>query len=147
MAAINTTLPKGYQPFATLEICGNLFVRGQVPIMVEGHPLFLVGSGDEVKLWLNLKAGDNTWKYVVSPEQIGDSAFSVQRSGRLVALYFGEHLLLQANREAGDHLVINHLDFRPIGVSIFGTPKGMQVGEMHLSHNSFRGVYSMVNVA
>jgi hypothetical protein len=114
--------------------------------MVEGHPLFLVGTGDEVQLWLNLKVGDNKWEYVVSPEEISDSAFSVQRAGRLVALYFGEHLLLQANREADDHLVINHLDFRPLGISILGTPKGMHVGGMHLSHNSFKNVDTMVNV-
>jgi hypothetical protein len=89
---------------------------------------------------------DGKWEYVVSPEEINDSAFSVQRAGRLIALYFGEHLLIQANKEAEDHLVINHLDFRPVGISIFGTPKEMQVGGMHLSGNSFTNVYAMVNV-
>lgn len=146
MVVTNTVLPNGYHPFKTIEICSNKFVHGQVPIMVEGRPLFLFGTGDDVKLWLNLKVGDDKWEYVVSPEEISDSAFSVQRAGRLVALYFGEHLLIQANREGGDHLVINHLDFRPLGISIFGTPKSMQVGGMHLSHNSFKNVYSMVNV-
>ena len=139
-------LPSDYKPFERVEICSNSFLGGQVLIMVEGHPLFLIGKGPEMQLWLKLKVSDKKWEYVVTPEEVTDSAFSVQQAGRYLALYFGDHLVLQANREADDCLIINHVDFRPLGISIFGTPKEMHVGGARLANNSFQNIHTMVSV-
>lgn len=137
-------LPDDYSPYQKMIICGNSFVEGTVPVAIDGHPLFLIGRGG--KVWLQVRSGKGEWEFVITPSEITDSAFEVTRSGRSIAVYFGPHLLIQANEESEALLMINHLDFSPIGFSIYGTPTELKVGGMQFSSNSFKRVHTMVNV-
>lgn len=140
----NSNLPDDYLPFPEMTICGNSFVRGTIPITIDGHALFLIGRDE--KVWLQVPIGGDEWEFVISPTEITDSAYEVKRLGRAINIYFGHHLLLQANKESDVSLMINHLDFRSIGFSIYGTTSGMNVGGMQLTGNSFEGVDTMVGV-
>ena len=125
-------------------ICGNSFENGVVPIAIDGRPLFLLGQ--KKMLWLQLPVGPDEWEYVLTPSQVTDSAFQVRRSDHVIAVYFGPHLLIQANEESEELISVNHLDFRPIGLAVFGSPSELSVGGTQLSGNIFSGAHTMVNV-
>lgn len=141
-------LPKEYKPFRELVICGNTFENGQVPIKVDGHPVFLLGKGDEankVNVWLQVPTGKE-WEYQIRPGHLGDSAYEVKRSGNLISVYFGHHIILRAEIINDDKVVIDHLDFTKWGLMIHGDPKTLWVGKIQISNNRFQNVNVMVNV-
>ena len=138
-------LPDDYQPYENLLICGNSLKNGLVPIAVDGHPVFLVGKGQPIKLWLQIKSG-HEWRYEVEPENIDDSAFVVARSENVSSIYFGAHFILRAEHIDNEQAKVDHLDFRPFGLAIHGDPSTLYVGARKLAGNSFSGVQTMVNV-
>jgi len=138
-------LPQDYEPFQELVICGNSLVNGQVPISVDGHAVFLLGKGNEVKVWLQVPTGKE-WRYEIVPDQPGDSAYKVKRSGNSISVYFGHHLILRAEKITEDKAIIDHLDLTTFGLAIHGDPTTLWVGRTELSGNSFDGVRTMVAV-
>ena len=139
-----TKLPDEYIPFPRMLICGNTFENGSVPIAIDGRPLFLLGQNE--MFWLQVRVGSDEWEYVVTPSEVTDSAFEVKRSERVVAIYFGPHLLIQANQDSDEQISVNHVDFRPIGLEVYGTPSELNIGGTQLAGNIFNGVHTMVNV-
>lgn len=140
-----SSLPSGYEPFHELSVCGNSFVEGKIPIAVDGHAIFLLGKGDEVKVWLQIPTGKE-WRYEIRPEEIADSAYRVGRHGDAISVYFGPHLIVRAQKINDEKIDIEHLDFTKFGLAIHGDTTTLWVGSHQFSGNSFNRVETMVSV-
>ncbi len=139
------TLPEEYVPFDELVICGNTLLNGQVAIAVDNNPVFLLGKGDEVRVWLQVPTG-NEWRYEIYDSQSDDSAYQVKRAETSIAVYFGPHLILRAEQKSDRKIVVDHVDLTHFGLSIHGDSAMLKVGTTQLAGNVMDGVETMVNV-
>ena len=137
-------LPKEYVPYPDMTVCGNSFVGGRVPIAIENHPLFLIGTG--IKVWFYMSSDDGKWESIILRNEILDARFKISKSSGGVSVYYGLHLVVRADEESDEALNISHLDFRPFGFDIFGTPSGLTVGDNRISDLSFENIETMVGV-
>lgn len=138
--------PSHYQPFEKLVICGNTLINGNVPIAVDGYPVFLIGKGDPPRLWLNKPSQDKTWSPVVVDGISNDSNVRVLHNGKIVAIYINDQIILQATKENDCHLIISHINLKPFGLAITGDITSLKVGGNLIVGNIFEGVATMVNV-
>ena len=138
-------LPKGYEPYEILILCSNPFQGGQVPITVDGRPVFLLGKGAQTKVWLQVPTG-KVWRYEITPEQINDSAFKVTEYNDATSVYFGAHLILRAEKVDDERIIVDHLDLTPFGLAINGDPTILRVGDNKFVGNAFKNVRTMINV-
>jgi hypothetical protein len=139
-------LPKEYVPYEEMRICGNLMLNGKAPITVDGRPVFLFGKASLSSVWLQVPTGKH-WRYEISNGQSDDSAYKVSVSGSTIAVYFGPHLLIRAERKSDTALEIDHVDLTKFGLAIHGDSSSLWVGGMTISGNTFEGVGTMINVA
>ncbi len=138
--------PVNYQPFEKLDICGNTLINGKVPIAVDGNPIFLIGKGEPPRLWLNSQNKDKSWSYVVDDGVSKNSNIRVLHSGRIMAIYLNEQIILQATKETENYIIITHIDMKPFGLSITGDMSSLKVGGNLMMSNTFENVETMVNV-
>jgi len=138
-------LPEGYIPYEELRICGNVMRNGQVPISVDGRPVFLFGKTSPSSVWLQVPTGKE-WRYEITDGKSDDSAYKVTVTGNKISVYFGPHLLVSAEKVSETVLKLDHVDLTKFGLAIHGDPSSLQVGGMSISGNTFDGVETMVNV-
>jgi len=119
--------------------------NGKVPITVDGHPVFLIGKDTMKAVWLQVPTGKE-WRYEISNGESDDSAYKVTVSENSIAVYFGPHLLLRAERKSATTLQIDHIDLTKFGLSIHGDSTSLQVGGTTIRGNIFDGVQTMINV-
>ncbi len=138
-------LPNEYVPYEELIICGNTMRNGKAPITVDGRPVFLIGKASMSSVWLQVPTGKN-WRYEISNGHSDDSAYRVAISGTSIAVYFGPHLLIRAEKKSDATLQIDHIDLTEFGLAIHGDSSSLHVGGMTISGNTFEGVGTMINV-
>ena len=139
-------IPKEYLPFETLVVCGNIFKNGNIPIAIDGNPIFLIGKGTTPRLWLNVKYKNKDWSYVVYDGISTNDNIRVLHNGSASAIYLNEQVILQATKEKDDHMIITHLDFTPFGLAITGDISSLRIGRHQMSNDIFENLYIMINV-
>jgi hypothetical protein len=141
-----TNIPKDYQPFEKLVICGNTLINGKIPIAVDGNPIFLIGKGDPPKLWLNVQNKDKVWSYVVDNGASKNINVRVLHIGRVATIYLKEQVILQATKETESYMIITHIDLTPFGLEIKGDISSLRIGGHQMVGNTFENVETMVDV-
>ena len=139
-------LPEHYQPFEKLDICGNTLINGYIPIAVDGNPIFLIGKGEPPRMWLSAQNKDKTWSYIVNNGVSSNDKIRVLHSGKIVAIYLSDKIILQATKEDEDYMIISYIDLKPFGLSITGDITSLKVGTNVMKGNIFKNVETMVNV-
>ena len=142
--SINT--PESYTPFKKLTFCGNTIIDGKIPIAIDGNPIFLIGTGDPPKLWLNIRDKNKEWFYVVEEGNSKDESVRVLHSGRIIALYLNDKIILQGSKEDESHMIITHIDLTPFGLTIQGDVSSLKIGSHQMTGNTFKNVEIMVNI-
>lgn len=141
-------LPEEYFPFEELDICGNQFIRGQVPIRIKGKIPFLIGKGNVPLIWLNApvtKDGHN-WQEVVVKNESFNKKMDVKISKNTVSISTKDKTLtvIKVNKIFDDLAEITVLDLRPLGLSIYGDTAGLHIGTHSFANNIFEGVHTMI---
>jgi len=143
-------LPEEYFPFEELIICGNQFIRGQVPIRMKSKIPFLIGKGDVPLIWLNApltKDGDN-WKEVIVKNQSLNKKIEVMISRDTVSIITNDKTftVIKVNKLSDDLAEIIDLDLRPLGLKIYGDKSGLHIGFHSVTNNIFEGVHTMISM-
>lgn len=141
-------LPEEYYPFEELIICGNQFIRGQVPIRIKGKIPFLIGKGNVPLIWLNApvtKDGHN-WQEVIVKNESFNKKINVMISKDTVSILTKgkTFTIIKVNKISDDLAEIIVLDLRPLGLSIYGDSTGLHIGTLSFTNNIFEGVHTMI---
>ena len=144
--ANNSFIPADYQPFEKLVVCGNTLISGRIPISIDDNPVFLIGKGDPPKLWLNVPNKNKNWSYIVENGESKNTKIRVLHSGRTVAIYLNEQLILQGTKEEDTYMIVNHIDLTPFGLAITGDISSLRIGGQQMIGNTFKNVGTMVSV-
>lgn len=141
MTFTKDSLPKSYQPYEKLTICSNtLLGGGHVVAVGEVLPL-IIGAGEKPQIWL--QAINNTEKQefisVVENSVSKHPAVDVIEVSGVVTVKIQGKTVLSVMSPSEDSAVVDSVDLRPIGLSMFGDASSLNVGGSSFSGNTMSG--------
>jgi hypothetical protein len=135
-------LPTDYTPYQDVSFCSNSILGGgHIFAMGKVLPL-LIGIGHLPRVWLQAVASaeDKEFVTIVSDSKAIHPAVNVSAVGNKVVVSAHGTAVLIAESSRDNQVVVTEVDFRPLGLSVFGTANSLNLGGMQLSHNKFSGV-------
>ncbi|GBF05326.1 hypothetical protein DAERI_040086 [Deinococcus aerius] len=131
-------IPQQYTPPRQYNICSNVFVNTQIPIVVFNSPLFLVStSGGQERFWL-YRVNPSSSEIVINENKVRDNRYKTYKSSNETKVLFEGELIL-IYRVEGDSVVIDYIDFTSIGLHIRGDNSSIKIGGSVLSRNTTIG--------
>jgi len=134
-------LPENYQPFDTLIICSNTLKGGGHLVAVGDTLPLVIGKGEKLKVWLQALANAQKNEFVLIVEESISKHPAVkvyEEAGVLNVMISGE-IILSVEEKSSDSAVISKLDFRPIGLNLFGDANSLNAGGGIFSGNTMSG--------
>lgn len=141
-------LPKEYSPFQELVVCSNESINGVILLEVNKSIALLVGQGDHPSVWLSVPRADKSGEqvHIVRNNQTLHEGFAVVLPKNATVVLFGATVLLHVEKLSDQRAEVIELDFRPIGLSIYGDKNGLYVGTNLLADNTFTNVHTMIAI-
>lgn len=134
-------LPKNYIPFSELSVCSNTISGGGNLVAVGDVLPLLIGKGDKPKIWLQALADTKNNKFVIIVEESISKhpAVKVYEESGSLNIMISEELILSVKMLDEESVVVEKLDFRPIGLNMYGDSSSLTVGGGMFSGNSMSG--------
>jgi hypothetical protein len=135
-------LPASYKPYQSINFCSNNIIGGgHIFAMGKVLPL-LIGVGAKPRIWLQAVStpGRQEFITVVNDSKSTHPAVSIRTEGKKVIVSVQGRTVLSAESTGEQSVTISELDFRPIGLNVFGNSSSLSLGGMQMSHNTFSGV-------
>lgn len=135
-------LPKGYMPYQDLNFCSNTILGGgQIFEIGKVIPL-LIGAGPSPRVWLQAVAapGNKDFVMVVADSVSVHPAVDVSVKENKVVVSVKGNSVLTVEAIGEQRAVVSKIDFRPLGLNIFGNSDALSLGGTKLSHNTISGV-------
>ena len=142
-------LPKDYQPFPKMVMCGNTLIDVRVPFEIDGKVPLLIGNNGKPRIWLNAPPSGPglNWQPVVRANRSLHRAAVVTGAGTdMVSVTVKGLDVLSLMKGSDDIPEVIKLDLRPLGLNIYGDAKKLTVGMNQLIQNTFRNVRVMVGI-
>lgn len=135
-------LPTGYKPYQSLRFCSNTISGGgQIFAMGKVLPL-LIGVGRSPRIWLQAVAAPGSKEFVtiVADSKAIHPAAEVEVKGNKIVIFVQGKTVLRVEAKDDKSAVVSEVDFRPLGLNVFGNSTRLNLGGMQLSQNTFAGV-------
>ena len=135
-------LPTNYRPYQSLSFCSNnISGGGHIFAMGKVLPL-LIGVGPSPRVWLQAVAapGGKEFVTIVADSKATHPAVDVADDGSKVVVSVRGKTVLTVEAKDDQRAVVSEVDFRPLGLNVFGSSVSLSLGGMQLSHNTFSGV-------
>jgi len=135
-------LPANYKPYQNLIFCGNNITGGgHIFAMGKVLPL-LVGMGTLPRIWLQAISapGSKVFISIVDDSKSTHPAVDVITDGSKVVVSVRGKTVLAAESIDEQRAIVSELDFRPLGLNLFGNSSSLNLGGMQMSQNTFSGV-------
>jgi hypothetical protein len=140
--------PNNYIPFETLTVCSNT-VKGGGNLVAVGDVLpLLVGKGDIPQVWLLALANAKTNEFVPIVEKSISKHPAVkvyEENGILNVMISGE-IVLSVSKNSENSANVKSLDFRPLGLNMYGNEESLNVGGGTFSGNSMSGGGTLIGL-
>lgn len=137
-----SNLPRSYRPYKSLDFCSNVIVGGG-HILVVGEILpLLVGEGKSPRIWLQAisRPGSKEFITVVDDSRAVHPVVSVEVKDKSIVIYVGSRIVLRVESTKEGEANVSEVDFRPLGLNVFGNSSALTIGGMSLSNNTFSNV-------
>jgi len=134
-------LPKSYTPYETLVICSNTLTGGVNVAAFSNVLPILIGKGAKPRIWLQAVAKPNSNDFVT----IVDDSISTHPSVRVfeennvIKIDVNRTLVLAVRSTGENSAEVESLDFRPLGLNMYGSKNSLNVGGSILSQNTMMG--------
>jgi hypothetical protein len=141
-------MPKNYSPFKTLIICSNTLYDGGNLVAVGDVLPVLIGKGEKPKIWLQALADSKKNQFVTIVDESISKHPTVkvyEESGNLNVV-ISEVVILSVKMIGLDSAIVEKLDFRPIGLNMYGNSSTLTVGGGTFSGNSMSGGGTLIGL-
>lgn len=141
-----TNLPEGYEPYERLTICSNVLEGGgHVMSIGESLPL-IIGKGEEPRIWIQAVVESNTSELmpIVEISEPQHPKVAVLPEQDRLRFLVSDVTRLDVREVSKTHLAIDQLDFRPIGINIYGNRSALVVGGGTYAGNFMSGGAVMI---
>ncbi|WP_047392374.1 hypothetical protein [Chitinibacter sp. ZOR0017] len=137
-----SNLPANYKPYMNLNFCSNnISGGGHIFTIGEVLPL-LVGVGKTPRIWLQAVAAPRESEFItiVADSKSNHPAVEVKKTGCSILVYVHGKIVLSVKSVSSEMAQVSEVDFRPLGLNLFGNSSSLNLGGMHLSRNTFSNV-------
>ena len=148
-------LPNNYEPYERLVVCNNELIRCKAIIDHKGFYPILIGKGIFPKIWIYSKYSRYNEEIISLVEQSISCnprmKVDIDPDKNLITIRFLEYqgikddIILNINYQKIS-AIIDILDLRPIGYTIYGTSKSIVAGEAEFSENKMIGMNAMFSI-
>jgi len=132
--------PPKYKMYENLEICSNYLINVKAPFVIHAKPVLLIGNGDMPIIWISAPVHPNSSEriYVVEENSTNNPAIYIEKDekNKKVLIQVGNTTILEVTAKSETDALVTKIDFRPIGLNVYGDKSGLNVGTMTLSRNS-----------
>ncbi len=144
-----TTMRRAGMPYGTLDVCSNVIEGAALPLTRSGEPVLIVERGEVPGLWIAAPAGaggdpsglGQQARFIVEANvpRIPGVQVAVLDTTREVIVSVGDTTVLKCRATAEDVASIPLIDFRPLGLQLWGDEQCLYLGPMTMVRNRFRG--------
>ena len=140
--AVPATVPSDYSAFEEIDVCGNVMRHVEYLFEINGNYPLLIGKGFTPYVWMYVPANatGTKWIPIIERNVSLNSAAKIQSgsSKNTNVTYFGKDILVY-KKESNNKLIISDIDFRPIGINIYGNKKELNVVGAAFQQNVMSG--------
>ncbi|KQE85283.1 hypothetical protein [Acinetobacter lactucae] len=143
-------LPDNYLPLEKLTICSNKIVGGGFPFSLgEGLPI-IIGGGNNPNVWIQALTNSHVKNLTLIVDENISKAKEisvVKPTNGVIEVYYKSTIKILRVKSNGERsATISHLDLRPIGLNITGTPLKLNIGGSSFSNNTVKGTNVFVGL-
>ena len=144
------SLPKNYSPFNKLIICSNTLLGGGTLVAVGDVLPLLIGKGEKPKIWLQALSDSKKNEFVTIVEESiskrpAVKVYENEEAGSLNVM-ISEDIVLSVKIIDQDTAVVERLDFRPIGLNMYGNSSSLTAGAGTFAGNSMSGGGTLIGL-
>ena len=142
-------LPKDYEPFPKIVICGNTLINVRIPFEIEGEVPLLIGDDGKPRIWMNAAPPrpELDWQPVVRANRSLHEAAVVLGAGTEIVSVSVKGLDVLSLIIRSDKVPeVIGLDLRPLGLNIYGDTTKLMVGTNRWIGNTFQNVHVMIEI-
>lgn len=141
MTYTRTNLPKTYQPYQTLTVCNNKLIGGVHVVEIMGVLPLIIGKGDKPQVWLQAISNPEKKEFISVVESSISKypAVIVKEINNAIVITIQGKDVLRVKEISKDKAIVDLMDFRPIGLNLFGDDKFLNMPNGTLSGNSMSG--------
>jgi hypothetical protein len=141
-------MPKNYNPFNKLTICSNTLNGGGNLVAVGDVLPILIGKGEKPKIWLQAISDPkkNQFVTIVDDSISKHPAVKVYEASGSLNVMISEEVILSVKIIDQDSAVVEKLDFRPIGLSMYGNSSSLTVGGGTFTGTSMSGGGTLIGL-
>lgn len=141
-------LPETYVPYTELLFCSNRLINNSRIIEIGNVIPMLIGQGALPQVWLQAPtdAKGKTFAPLVVASVAVHPAAKVQIENGALSVYAGDTLVLRVKATSPTYAEVDQLDLRPIGYSIHGNSKGLEVGAIQVAENTTNGTVTFLKL-
>jgi len=138
----NENLPESFLPYQDLNFCSNNILGGGHIFAIGKVLPLLIGVGSTPRVWLQAVAAPNSKEFVtiVADSESTHPAVDVSVIGNKIVVSANGKVVLNVEAIDDKHAVVSEVDFRPLGLNVFGSSEALSLGGMKLSRNTMSGV-------
>lgn len=136
-------IPDSFKPYQNLNFCSNNIIGGGHIFALQRTLPLLIGTGKlSPRIWIQAVASPNSSEFITI---VADSisiypAVKVTNNGMRVIITLHGKTVLIAEASNLQKAIVSQIDFRPLGLNIFGDSNSLNLGGTYLSHNTFSSV-------
>lgn len=147
-----TDVPIDYVPYENVSFCGNTLVNTRFIFEIRGsHPL-LVGKGLFPYVWINAPSKPNQmiseWERIVERSTAKFSLVQVNNDflGKKLSITVNGITMLNISNFTSDSVIIDEIDLRPIGISMFGSSSKLEISGNSYMRNTATDCNSLISI-
>jgi hypothetical protein len=134
-------LPKKYSPHLSVFICSLTIYKYKVLFRINDLIPLLIGSGQYPRIWINTTRNIQSRKVekCIENNKIIHPGFSIIHKVP-ITVKAEKFTILTISETNSRHITISQIDFRPIGINLYGDERGLNFGGSHFSNLTFSDV-------
>lgn len=137
--------PQNIQKLDELTICSNTINGGGDLIQIQDYIPLIIGSGIVPVIWLNIKIDEKIIQ-LVSANRSYNRQLDIKENffNKSIKISVNNTIILFAKMENELTCIVDKIDFRPIGLNIFGDANKLDIAGNTLSRNNISGAKFLI---
>lgn len=136
---MNVNIPTEYKDYPEIELCSNKLSGVKYLFGIGNIPPIIIGKGDHNPIcWVYIQ-NNGVWQEIVTANKSNYLPLQVFAHQKKLLMQVYSKVILDSFENDSGALIIQKLDFKPLGLNIEGDSNGLKVGGATISNNTIVG--------
>src|SRR5690554_4180188 len=136
---MNINIPTEYKDYSEIELCSNKLSGVKYLFGIGNIPPIILGKGDHYPICWIFTQNAGIWQEIVTANKSHYLPLQVFAHEKKLLIQVYNKVILDSFENDRSTLIIQKLDFKPLGFNIEGDSNGLKVGGATISNNTIVG--------